>query len=83
MNRHLWLCYGARDGSAAFFFSILTFSVLDAPWIVSFVLQNRDSQITLTIQVFILISTVSSIFERTDFGKRAYKLLAKRVRGGD
>ena len=62
MNRHLWLCRGARDDSVAFFFSILTFSVLDVPWVVSFCLKNRDSGIALTIQEFGLTSTVFQHF---------------------
>ena len=35
MNRRLSFYRGARCGSAAFFFSILTFSVLDAPSVIS------------------------------------------------
>ena len=74
MNRHLWLYRGARYGSVAFFFSILTFSVLDAPWFISFVLQNHDSRITLTIQVFILISTVFQYFREDRLQKTRFQV---------
>lgn len=64
MNKHLWLYHEVRYGFSAFFFSILTFSVLDAPWLISFVLQilqSRDSESLLHF-AFIMILTVFQSF---------------------
>lgn len=49
MNRHLWLYHRARDGSAAIFFLLLTFSVLGVPWIISFVYKVVIRELRLKI----------------------------------